>query len=58
MLVLSIPVLGILGNDAYSYLQDFRKKVIGEHFAEFGRVEASLVSFGVAVSNLRKRRVN
>ncbi|MFX1284075.1 MAG: FtsX-like permease family protein [Promethearchaeota archaeon] len=56
MIVLSIPVLVILGNDAYNYLQEVRKKVIGEHFAEFGRIEAGLVSFGVAISNLRKRR--
>ncbi|MHA2172184.1 MAG: ABC transporter permease, partial [Candidatus Kariarchaeaceae archaeon] len=56
MIVLSIPVVIILANDAYTYLQEFRRKAIGEHFAEFGRVEASLVSFGVAVSNLRKRR--
>ncbi len=56
MIVLSVPVVIILANDAYTYLQEFRKKVVGEHFAEFGRVEAGLVSFGVAVSNLRKRR--
>jgi ABC-type antimicrobial peptide transport system permease subunit len=56
MIVLSVPVVIILANDAYTYLQEFRRKVVGEHFAEFGKVEAGIVSFGVAVSNLRKRR--
>ncbi len=54
--ILLLPVefilLSLLGN----YIKQFRKRMMGLHFAEMSRTSAALVAFSMGVENMRKRK--
>ena len=56
MLFLTVPVLIIVFNDAFTFLKEARRKLLGLHFSEIARVSAIAKAFSVGVENMRRRK--
>ena len=57
ILVLSMPLIGIIGGLLIEALKHLRKEVMGLHFAEMARTDAVLVAFAHGIEQMRKRRM-
>lgn len=56
-MALTLPLVPILGGHAQSRILEWRRAVVGLHFAEISRTGAILLSLSYGVQQMRKRRL-
>jgi len=56
MVSLSIPPAAFVVGYVSEFLLKIRRKVLGAHFAEIGRVSATVVALSTGISHMRKRK--
>ncbi len=55
-LMLSLPPLLMIYNEGFSFLKEIRRKIVGVHFAEIGRISAILLAFSTGIMSMKRRK--
>ena len=57
VIMLTIPILGVIGSNVMSLISYLRRAIKGEHFAEISKFSAATLSFSTGIRQMKRRKL-